>query len=135
MRPREEVKRVLVGQWLGKAEQDLRASEALLAAQPPLLYAACFHAQQAAEKYVKALLTWRQVEFPKTHAIEQLLDLMKQADAETASSLVDAAALTPYGVDIRYPGDEPEPDQEQTRRAVELARVVRDTVLNTLPVE
>ena len=53
MRPPEEVKKALVGQWLAKAEQDLKAGEALLAIEPPYLYPACFHAQQAAEKYFK----------------------------------------------------------------------------------
>jgi len=113
MRPPEEVKKEIVRQWLAKAEQDMKAGEALLAAEPPFLYPACFHAQQAAEKYLKALLTWHQIEFPKTHAIEQLLDLVKEADAEIASSLRDAVVLTPYSVDIRYPGDQPEPNLEE----------------------
>ena len=133
MRPPEEVKKIIVRQWLDKAEQDMKAGEALLAAEPPFLYPACFHAQQAAEKYLKAFLTWHQIEFPKTHAIEELLDLVQRADVDTASSLKDAIELTPYGVDIRYPGDQPEPDLEETRRAVELARKVRDAVLCALP--
>jgi len=41
-------------------------------------------------------------------------------------------ALTPYGVDIRYPGDQPEPNLEEAREAVELARIVRDTVMDRL---
>ena len=132
MRPPEEVKKEIVQQWLAKAGQDMKAGEALLAAEPSLLYPACFHAQQAAEKYLKALLTWHQIEFPKTHAIEQLLDLVKEADAETASSLRDATLLTPYGVDIRYPGDQPEPDLEEAREAVELAIRARDVIVNIL---
>ena len=36
-------------------------------------------------------------------------------------------------VDVRYPGDQPEPTLEETRRAVELARMVRDNVLPLLP--
>lgn len=132
MRPPEEVKKEIVRQWLAKAEQDMKAGEALLVAEAPLLYPACFHAQQAAEKYLKALLTWHQIEFPKTHAIEQLLDLVKDAEPETASSLRDAILLTPYGVDIRYPGDQPEPDLEEAREAVELARKVRDAILPLL---
>ncbi|MCK4304299.1 MAG: HEPN domain-containing protein [Candidatus Eisenbacteria sp.] len=132
MRPPEEVKKEIVHQWLAKAEQDMNAGDVLLASEPPFLYPACFHAQQAAEKYLKALLTWYQIEFPKTHAIEQLLDLVIQPDAETASSLRDAAVLTPYGVDIRYPGDQPEPGLEEARDAVEVARRVRDAVTNRL---
>jgi hypothetical protein len=53
MRPPEEVKMAMVRQWLAKADQDMRACEALLAAKPPFLYPACFHAQQAAEKCLK----------------------------------------------------------------------------------
>jgi len=132
MRPPEEVKKEIVRQWLAKAEQDMKAGEALLAAEPPLLYPACFHAQRAAEKYLKALFTWHQIEFPKTHAIEQLLDLVKDAEPETVSSIRQAVALTPYGVDIRYPGDQPEPSQEEAREAVELARKVRDAVMDRL---
>lgn len=129
------MKREIVRQWVAKAEQDIKASEALLEAEPPFLYPSCFHAQQAAEKYLKALLTWHQIEFPKTHAIEQLLDLAKQADAETAASLKDAAVLSPYGVDIRNPGEQPEPNLEETQQAVELARKVRNSVMNALPVK
>jgi HEPN domain-containing protein len=135
MRAPEEVKKVLVRQWVAKAEQDLRASEALFAADPPLLYAACFHAQQAAEKYLKAQLTWLQVEFPKTHVIEQLLDLILRAGVAAASSLSEASELTPYGVDVRYPADQPEPTPEETRRAVELARKVQAAVSGALPLD
>jgi HEPN domain-containing protein len=132
MRRPEEVKKVLVGQWLAKAEQDLKAGEALLATEPPCLYPACFHAQQAAEKYLKALLTFHQIEFPKTHAIELLLELLERVEPQTASQLQYAGELTPYGVDIRYPGDQPEPELDESRKAVDLARKVRDAVMNRL---
>ncbi|MDQ7784837.1 MAG: HEPN domain-containing protein [Desulfomonilaceae bacterium] len=135
MRPPEEVKKILVNQWLDKAEQDMKAGEALLGAESPLLYPACFHGRQAAEKYLKALLTWHQIEFPKTHAIEHLLGLLRRVDTETASALGEAAELTPYGVDIRYPGDQMEPDYPESRRALELARRVRDEVLSMLSVQ
>lgn len=132
MRPPDEVKKEIARQWLAKAEQDITSAEALLSQNPPLLYPSCFHAQQAAEKYLKALLTWHQIEFPKTHAIEQLLDLLKDTDTEIASSLRDAVVLTPYGVDIRYPGDQPEPNMEEAREALELAWRVRDAVMDRL---
>ena len=132
MKPPEEVKKILVNQWLAKAEQDIKAGEALLAVEPPFLYPACFHAQQAAEKYLKALLTWHQIEFPKTHVIELLLELLKGIDIQTATQLDNAGELTPYGVDIRYPGDQPDPDLDEAREAVDLARNVRDAVMNRL---
>jgi HEPN domain-containing protein len=133
MRPPDQVKLEIVRQWLHKADQDLKASEALLMTDPPFLYPACFHAQQAAEKYLKALLTFREIEFPKTHIVEELLSLLQPAVPDAASGLADAAALTPYGVEIRYPGDQPEPTPKEAHQAVELARLVRDKVLPLLP--
>lgn len=132
MRSPEEVKTLLVRQWVRKAEQDLAASEALLSADPSLSHTACFHAQQAVEKYLKALLTWHQVEFPKTHAIEQLLDLLNLVDTETASRLSQAANLTPYAVDLRYPGDQPEPDEDEARAAVDIARSTCAVIIDLL---
>lgn len=132
MKPRDEVKRKLVGQWLAKAEQDLDAAEMLRSGEPPLLYPACFHAQQAGEKYLKALLTWHQIEFPKTHSLGELLDLLKQKDAELASSLRDAVILNPYGVNIRYPGDAPEPSRKEAEEARVIVLKIRDGVLRRL---
>jgi HEPN domain-containing protein len=133
MRPPEEVKAEIVRQWLAKADQDMQAGEALLSATPPFLFPACFHAQQAAEKYLKALLTWHQIEFPKTHAIAQLLELLKPAVPDVVSALREAVILTPFGVDVRYPGDQPEPTTQETRQALDLARAVRQAILPLLP--
>jgi HEPN domain-containing protein len=133
MRPPEQVKAELVRQWLWKADQDISASRELLAGTHPLLYPVCFHAQQAAEKYIKALLTWGQVEFPKTHIIRNLLGLLGPMFPDIVMYLRDADMLTPFGVDVRYPGDQPEPNLEQARQAVALAEKVRDAILPRLP--
>ncbi len=116
-----------------KAEEDMKASDALLAAEPLFLYPACFHAQQAAEKYPKALLAWHQIEFRKTHDIQELLDWVAQADPALSSNLKVAFVLTPYGVDVRYPGDAPEPGLKEAQEAADLARKVRNEVLRVLP--
>ena len=129
----EQARRRLLEQWLRKAETDLQAAQALLSHAPPLLYPSCFHAQQAAEKYLKAFLTWHQVEFPKTHAIGELLDLVAAVDAALADGLAVATALSPYGVVVRYPGDQPEPDSAEAAEALSLAWRVRDAVLAALP--
>jgi len=79
------------------------------------------------------LLTWRQVEFPKTHVIGELLDLLATVDAPLAESLAGAAALNPYAVEARYPGDLPEPDFAEATAALDLARKVRNAVMRALP--
>lgn len=133
MPPPEEIPIQVIQQWIDKADQDFRACEILLAYENPYLYPTCFHAQQAAEKYLKAFLTWKQIEFPKTHAIEFLLDLLEPRYHALADELQDAVALSSYGVEIRYPGDQPDPNEEEARHAVELARKVRDAILPLLP--
>ena len=68
----------LVKAWLKKAENDLSAAENSIEAK--LYDIASFHAQQCAEKYLKAFLTYHEIEFEKTHAIEDLLLLASQID-------------------------------------------------------
>ena len=47
----------------------LPLAQFLMQENAPFLSAVGFHCQQAAEKYVKAYLIWKQVDFPKTHNI------------------------------------------------------------------
>jgi HEPN domain-containing protein len=88
-----------------------------------------FHCQQAAEKYLKALLTRCQIEFPKTHDIKMLLQL---AGDRVADSLGSAQWLTPFGVAIRYPGDTAEMLPGDEGKAIELANQVKQVVLTIL---
>lgn len=53
--------------WVARAEEDYRLAQSALRRKQPLLYGVCFHAQQCAEKYLKALLVSRGRDFPKTH--------------------------------------------------------------------
>lgn len=92
------------------------------------MLAATFHAQQAAEKYIKTVLVWHQVEFPKTHDLDHLIALVNRADGKLTERVREASALTPYGVDGRYPGDLPEPSPAEAKDAVEIAERVRDEV-------
>ena len=131
MRPPEEVKRDLVRQWLAKAEGDLGVARHL-ATESTYFAAAAFHAQQAAEKHLKALLVAHQVEFPKTHDLEELLDLIAAVDAALSDSLRDAALLTPYGVEARYPSDAPAPTAAEARRAIAVAEKVREAIERAL---
>jgi HEPN domain-containing protein len=132
--PEEEVVRKLIGDWTHKADADIQSAETLLSHDPPLIYPSCFHSQQAAEKYLKAYLTWRQLEFPKTHSIRELLNLVELTDTKLAKTLLPAAALTPYAVEFRYPADIPEPTLAQAREALTLAQSVAKAILKILPI-
>ena len=91
-----------------------------------------FHCQQAVEKYLKALLVRRQIEFPKTHDIAKLLDRVATVNADIAESLRDADVLTPFGVEARYPSDAPEVLQGGEIEAIGMARLVRTAVMISL---
>jgi len=129
MRTPEQVRWDFVQQWLARAEQDLRASRVILDAALEDFENVGFHAQQAAEKFLKALLVRHQVEVPKTHNIAHLRGLVAQVDGTLADRLGPADALTPFGVEYRYPGDLPPVSREQGMSAIRLAEQVRDGVL------
>ena len=127
--------RKIVTDWVNKADLDIRSADALLAQDHPLLYPSCFHSQQAAEKYIKALLTWWNIEPPKTHELGKLLKMVEARNAELAAPLLDVIVLNTYAVDIRYPGDQPEPSLEESREALELAQRVQAAILPLLELE
>jgi HEPN domain-containing protein len=130
-RSRQQVIWDYVQEWIREAEGDLRAAAHLLSLQQEDYFVVAFHAQQAAEKFLKALLVRYQIPFPKTHDIDRLLDLLRPVVPELKDKLASSGDLTPYGVEFRYP-DQPAVDEETARQAVETARSVRDTVIEYL---
>ncbi len=132
MTPPEAELQALVADWVRKAVQDFAGAERLAAEGSEFRELVVFHAQQAVEKYLKALLVRHQIEFPKTHDIEKLLRLLATVHSEIANSLLEAKWLTPFGVEIRYPGDFPETLPGDENRAVELAGRAREAVMAVL---
>ena len=135
MKPLDPDLESLVRAWIEKAEADLEAAERLapsMAGGNRLREVVGFHCQQTVEKYLKALLTFYQVEFPKTHEIERLLVLVSGANREAADALSGAKWLGPFGVDIRYPGDAAEMLPGDEVKAIEIARLAKQVVLRIL---
>jgi HEPN domain-containing protein len=91
-------------QWLTKAKNDLVAGERLTAAGGPY-DAVCFHAQQAAEKALKALLAFAQAPIPHTHNLEDLQAACVQLTSVAVPARLaswELAELTPFAVESRY---------------------------------
>lgn len=63
----------------------------------------CYHCQQCAEKYLKALTEKLGMEIEKTHDLGKLADTISEETAIPHDVLVSCAKLTQYGVKIRYP--------------------------------
>ncbi len=110
-------------EWVRFAEEDWKLAISLLRRKHPPLTAIGFHAQQSAEKYLKALLLFRAAAFPKTHDLPTLNTLCEQNGILTGFSPDDLTFLTDCAVTVRYPGTELTLDD--ARQAVEVARTVR----------
>ncbi len=97
----------LVKEWLRKAEGDWHtANRELRIRKNPNFDAVCFHAQQCAEKYLKAFLQQNGQHFPKTHNLTDLLELAIRYDRNFELYRDMLEALNKFSVLFRYPGEE-----------------------------
>jgi len=92
----------------------------------------CFHAQQGAEKYIKALLASLSVDFPKVHDIGRLIQLLPDR-VKPSITVTEQELLTSYAIITRYPGDEEPLTRADAKRALSIARKIRQTVVKHLP--
>jgi len=122
-----------VRQWVLKAEHDLRSAKVLFGVEPPLLDTAVYHCQQAAEKALKAYLTFKDIPFQKVHVLSVLVEQCMGKDSSYAELLDLADLLTPYATAFRYPGDVLQPGREDAQIAMSAAESVLNFVLTRLP--
>jgi len=109
-------------EWISRARSDLALARAK--GEGIYLEDLCFHAQQAAEKAIKALLIRHRIEFPYVHDLAALLILLEKATGELPDSIRRAARLTRFAVQTRYPGTSPPVQDEVYREALKLAEDV-----------
>jgi HEPN domain-containing protein len=121
----------LTTEWIQKAEGDLATARREWRARTvPNYDAACFHAQQVAEKYLKALLQEAEVPFGKTHNLSLLLDQLKDTYPMLELLRPSLAILNAFAVEYRYPGESA--DKEIARQAVRLAEEVKQAALTAM---
>ena len=110
--------------WLQRAKSNLNLAEKGSCIQDVYLEDLCFHTQQAAEKALKALCVGEEIEFPKTHSLVMLMDILQRAGIEIPEQIKSADVLTQYAVETRYPGLEEEITNEEYQQAYQLAASV-----------
>ena len=111
-------------EWLKYAEADLHyarlgqkdseASRGLIA----------FHAQQAVEKAMKAVLVRHKVEFPKTHDLENLVELIEDTGLAWPSDLNRVLEFTSFATHARYPGFDDPITKSEVDEAIAMAEQV-----------
>lgn len=123
----------LVRGWLLKAESDLTSAELCLDAGKAL-DTVCFHAQQAAERFIKAYLIAQGIDFPFIHNLEKLIELGAQHDPDFISIKSLGQELTPYAVELRY-DSEFWPEAATAGQALDAALTIKKFVMDRLPLE
>jgi HEPN domain-containing protein len=119
--------------WFAKAESDLIAVRLLLGAPGPY-DTACFHTQQAAEKYLKGFLSYHNRAFPFTHDLQRLAKLCSAVNPALQLGTPDVLALTDYACGLRYARDF-WPSKQDAVSALGVAERVRADILAALPPE
>lgn len=89
--------------WLRNALGDLTLAR-LKKTRGMLYEHLCFHAQQAAEKALKAVLLAHGLTFPRTHDLAFLMDRLPPG-ISLPPELIDLPTLSKYAVQHRYPGE------------------------------
>jgi len=107
--------------WIAKAESDLLNIRNNLDAERVPWDTICFHAQQAAEKMLKAFLVSRGQAVSRTHDLVALLAEAVATGGPLEVLEADCRMLTPYAVMFRYPGVPIEPTEREGRQAVAAA--------------
>ena len=110
--------------WLVHAESDLKLARVARERNDILPEQACFHAQQSAEKALKAVLLFKRIEFPLVHDIKTLVSLLQGNAIPFPPEIREAGLLTPYAAETRYPGHLEEVTPSDVDEAVRLAETV-----------
>lgn len=119
-------------EWLRFASDDLRAAEVLL--REGIFNEVCFHAQQCAEKMLKALLTSQKKLVPKTHRLTDLLEEVLKKDFRFENIRDACLILDQYYIPTRYPdaviGSKPAglPSRKDAEEAFDLAQTIAATL-------
>ena len=129
----DEAKRHEIRQWLIKSQRDLGSARRLMEGEEPYLDTAVYHCQQAAEKAIKAYLTYRDLAFEKTHNLVALSARCMPLEPGFAQWEEVAATLTPYATEFRYPGDVLEPERGEAEQAHAAAEAFVNFVIQLLP--
>ena len=116
-------------EWIDRAELDIQLADRALRVPPALPGGAAYHAQQAAEKALKAFLAAHDEPFPLTHNLNLLLRVCESVDAGFAGFATAAQSLAPFATQFRYPGGPLQPSMSDAERglrdAEDVVRFVR----------
>jgi HEPN domain-containing protein len=132
LRSPEQVTRDFVQDWLGRASEDLAVAFELMERERTSYDAVGFHAQQAAEEFLKTLLIRYQIPFPKTGNIRRVIELVEVAVPNIRQHLNNAGFSSLYGGETRDPESQLPLNRDAGARAVEMAAHAQVVVMERI---
>ena len=131
--PGDSRKIAIVRAWVEKADDDFKmANHAFTMGADCPFTSLCFHVQQCVGKYIKTLLVFHEIDFPMTHDIGRLIQLLP-AHINLPIDVFMQELLANYAVAARYPGDDEPISMTEAQQALFVMRKVRKTVRSLLP--
>ena len=109
--------------WVQKAEEDWITANTMMKRKKVFTGVVCYHFQQCAEKYIKAIIIHKGSTFPKTHDLNALSDLSEANGVLIGMTESDLETLSGYAVTARYPSADP--TKEDTQEAMHIAKTIR----------
>ena len=119
--------------WLAKATNDMLNIQNNLSADSIPWDTVCFHAQQAAEKTLKAFLSYHSLPITRTHDLVALLSQAAEINAALVQLRASCQRLNYYAIGSRYPDDLFEPDEKEGREMVKISRQLQQAINDLLP--
>lgn len=119
-----------IQKWITIAEHDILNAQTVIEYQPIVLDTACFHCQQAVEKFLKAFLIFKGKEITKTHNVKFLLEESSNLDVDFLG--VDIKNLNDFAIDVRYPDDYMMPELDETKEYLQIALEIKELVLKKI---
>lgn len=120
----------ILAQWIEKVNHDLIAAALIIDSNPIILDIACFHCQQAIEKFLKAFLLFHETELIKTHNLNILLK--NSAGIDDDFMKVDIMDLNQFAVRSRYPDQYISPELSVAKEYYQIAVQVKEMVIDKM---
>ncbi|NPA33639.1 MAG: HEPN domain-containing protein [Chlorobi bacterium] len=116
--------------WLDFAKKDLKVSQ--IASLYGELDMATYHCQQAAEKSLKAIIVFYNIQLPprqfRTHNIGTLLEILSNHEIQLPKDVLESAHLTDYAFTTRYPDDYVPVSKEEYKEAYKITEKVYEYI-------
>jgi len=114
-----------IKEWIEKADHDLGSAKIIYIYMPDYFDTIAFHCQQAVEKYLKAVLVFKKIEFKRSHDLIYLLEILSRYIEIEEMKFRNAFILNNFSIQIRYPNKIIKLSKEELENAIQISEEFR----------